>query len=259
MDPIEEELESTLGELRDVYLTAGAAVPRPLRALLDTGFRRDPSTAGALVSTAPGTLRARRFGPRLGDRIDPAAVAELELNYAVLLDEATELATRLGLPSADPSLPLGLNGATYAYTPEDGAVSGVPGGFSEARDRSVGMWGYLSALAWILPIPFSNLWGPLIVHLNTRRRSGEVALANTANSVSWQLSYLLYCVASVAVTLVLALVIGQKVNGFFPIGTPLIVIPVLGVLNLIFTIIGAVRAHRGVVYRVPLALPLLRG
>ena len=93
----------------------------------------------------------------------------------------------------------------------------------------------LSILTHILGF-FTNFLGPLIILLTSKDNQTKKHAKTVLN---WQLSFLIYSIISYFLIIVL---IG------------LLLLPVLGLLNLIFSIIGAVRASEGEIWKYPLSI-----
>ncbi|MCL2906137.1 DUF4870 domain-containing protein [Shewanella fodinae] len=108
------------------------------------------------------------------------------------------------------------------------------------QERDMGMLVHLATFAGYL-IPFGNILGPLIVWLMKREDSAFVDACGR-NTLNFQISMLIYY----AVAIVLAFLL----IGFFLIG-------LLVLLNVIFTIIAAIKASEGKVFKYPLAIGFL--
>ena len=107
------------------------------------------------------------------------------------------------------------------------------------------MWAalcHLAALAGLTAAGLMGILGPLIVWMLKKDQSALVD-DQGKEAVNFQLSMLIYCVIC-APTLCLGI-------GF-------ILLPSLLVLNVVLTIVGAVRANQGIAYRYPLTLRLVQ-
>ena len=107
------------------------------------------------------------------------------------------------------------------------------------------MWGMLSHLAalgvFVFPA-FGNIIGPLIIWLIKKDQSWFVD-DQGKESLNFQISMTIYLfVASATIC----------------IGIGLIVLPVLFIAGVVFSIIAALKANEGVIYRYPLTLRLVK-
>ena len=106
--------------------------------------------------------------------------------------------------------------------------------------RNWAMGAHLSALAGLF-IPFGNLIGPLVVWL-IKRDESPIIDREGKESLNFQISMTIYM-------LVCALLV------FVLIGIPLLV--VIGVVDLILTIVAATKVSSGVPYRYPMTIRFL--
>ena len=127
------------------------------------------------------------------------------------------------------------------------------------QERTWAMFCHLAAFAGYVGVPLGSILGPLVVWLIKRN---EFPFVNDQGkqSLNFHISIVLY-MACGFLLLFLPLVLGAlagvfAVFGLFP-GWFLLVLS-LGVLDVIFTIIAAIRANRGEAYRYPLAIPFFR-
>ena len=108
----------------------------------------------------------------------------------------------------------------------------------ESRERNWAMVAHLSGLALYTGIPFGNVLGPLVVWLLKKDDSSFVA-DQAKEALNFQLSLTLY-------TLIAFVLL------FFLVG--LFAFPVLLAAHIVFSIVGAVQASEGKVYRYPLTI-----
>jgi uncharacterized Tic20 family protein len=108
------------------------------------------------------------------------------------------------------------------------------------RPEDEKLWATLIHLSGLIVAP----WGALIGYLVLRDR-GPFVRAHTAEALNLQLSYLIYAVVLIPVTLIT-----------FGIGG-LLYIP-LGIVEIVFMILAAVAANRGEWYRYPLTIHFVR-
>ncbi|HEY9736067.1 MAG TPA: DUF4870 domain-containing protein [Trichocoleus sp.] len=106
------------------------------------------------------------------------------------------------------------------------------------------MWAtvtHISALSGLI-IPFGTILGPLVIWLVKKE---EFPLVNEQGkeALNFQISMAIYCL--VAAVLIFVLV-----------GIPLLI--VLAVLDLVFTIIAALKVNEGVDYRYPMTIRMIK-
>jgi hypothetical protein len=92
------------------------------------------------------------------------------------------------------------------------------------------------------------------------RRAGGVARENARSALNWGLTYLVLSTILLVLHFVLlfSLTADGPVPGFFPLGIPITLYLLLGVLHVVVVIVGTVRASGGTAMRVPFAIPFLR-
>lgn len=113
-------------------------------------------------------------------------------------------------------------------------------------DRTLAVIAHLSAVVALLVSAGWLSWaGPLIVYLVARRRG---PLVRTASATSFNFAVTIFVAVVVGWVCIFTIVL-------LPVGLVLLFVP--GVLQIVFSIIGAVRASRGEQYRYPLQIPIL--
>lgn len=111
-----------------------------------------------------------------------------------------------------------------------------------SNERNWGMFCHLAALAgFVLPM-FGSIIGPLVVWLIKKEQYPFVD-DQGKESLNFQITMLICAIAAGLLALVLI--------GFF-------LMIALGILNLVFVIIAAIQASKGVAYRYPFALRLVK-
>ena len=105
-------------------------------------------------------------------------------------------------------------------------------------ERMWGMLCHLTALVFLIGIPFGNILGPLVVWL-LKRHDMPLVDEEGKEALNFQISMTLYFILSVLLCFILV--------GF------LLVVPVV-LANLIFTILAAVKTSDGEKYRYPFAI-----
>lgn len=97
---------------------------------------------------------------------------------------------------------------------------------------------HLASLAKYTAIPLANILGPLIIW-QIKKDQSPLVDDQGKEAVNFQISVTLYVLVGL-----LSLCVGV---GF-------IVLPVLGIFDFVFTIIAAVKANQGEMYRYPLTI-----
>lgn len=102
--------------------------------------------------------------------------------------------------------------------------------------RRWGMFTHLSALIWLFGVPLGQIFGPLIIWLVKRE---EYPYVNTQGkeALNFQISCSVYAIVA---------------SIFLIVGIGILLLIAIAVFNVIFTIVGAVKAGDGLVYRYPL-------
>jgi len=128
--------------------------------------------------------------------------------------------------------------------------AGLPGNTSTTRTWEVLC--HLSSLVALIGVPFGNVLGPLIVWLIKRDASPGVD-AHGKEAVNFHLSWTLYwLISTTAVGILCIFLIGLLLVPF------LILAYLIGIVAmLILSVIGAVKAGRGELYRYPLTIRFL--
>ncbi|NNM99998.1 MAG: DUF4870 domain-containing protein [Candidatus Eremiobacteraeota bacterium] len=132
------------------------------------------------------------------------------------------------------------------FCPSCGAALGAPAAAAPLvagwqGERTAAMLCHLSALAGML-VPFGNILGPLIVWL-VKRDESPLVDREGKESLNFQISMSIYMVISALLILLL-------------VGIPMLV--VFGLLDLILTVVAAVKTSNGEAYRYPLTIRFLR-
>jgi len=122
-------------------------------------------------------------------------------------------------------------------TPEAPRVSPYAG-FTPLSPSDEKLWSALIQLSGLV----LNFFGPLVGYLLLRQR-GPFVREHSVSALNWQLSLLIYYFVGYILSLVLV--------GFVILGAA-------AVLNIVFSIIAAMHAHRGQLYVYPLAIKFLR-
>lgn len=113
-------------------------------------------------------------------------------------------------------------------------------------DKTIAVLAHLSPIiALVITAGWLSWLGPLLVWVIWRERS---PLVRNAAATSFNFNVTIWIAVVVGWICIFTIIL-------FPIGIALLLIP--GVLQLIFSILGAVRASRGESYKYPLQIPIL--
>jgi uncharacterized Tic20 family protein len=130
---------------------------------------------------------------------------------------------------------------------------------------------HLSALLWLVGVPFGNILGPLIVWL-IKKNDYPFVDDQGKEALNFHISLTIYLIGA----MILFVLFGVSMlplfwpfhHGFWdfwnPLAMPFFLIPgialVIGifVLGVVFAIVAAVKASDGVAYRYPITLRLIR-
>ena len=119
---------------------------------------------------------------------------------------------------------------------------GATGTETDAQARQWAMFAHLAALAMLIGVPFGNVVGPLIVWLI---KKDEMPFVDDQGkeAINFHISMFIYTiVAAFSVLLVIGIVL----------------LPIVVLVELIFTIIGAINANSGNYYRYPMTIRLIQ-
>lgn len=109
---------------------------------------------------------------------------------------------------------------------------------SPKKDFTPAMLCHLMSLLLFIGIPLGNIIGPLIVWLT--KKDGDPFVDETGKEVlNFQISMTIYGAVCIALSFV---IIG------------LILLPILIILNVVYTIIAALKANDGILYRYPCSI-----
>ena len=112
---------------------------------------------------------------------------------------------------------------------------------SAQSEKTAAMLCHLTALAGLV-VPFGNILGPLIVWL-VKRDESPLVDREGKESLNFQISMTIYLLCSVLLIVVI-------------VGIPLLM--VIGLIDLILTILAAVKTSNGETYTYPLTIRFLR-
>lgn len=127
--------------------------------------------------------------------------------------------------------------AEFIETELAGESNVAPGG-----DKTMAMLCHLLSLIGFIGVPFGNIVGPLIIWLMKRDTDAFVD-ATGKEVLNFQISATIY-----------GIICGLLILAFIGV----ILLPILIISVIIFTIIGAVKANEGQLYRYPLTIRFLK-
>ena len=113
---------------------------------------------------------------------------------------------------------------------------------NEKDERMWAMFCHLASLAGYVGIPFANIIGPLIVW-QIKKAESPLVDDQGKEALNFQISMTIYVLVGLV---------------SLCIGIGLVVLPVLGILGLVFTIIAAIKANQGEMYRYPLTIRFIK-
>jgi len=111
-------------------------------------------------------------------------------------------------------------------------------GFTPLSPSDEKLWSALIQLSGLV----LNFFGPLVGYLLLRQR-GPFVREHSVSALNWQLSVLIYYFVGYILSLVIV--------GY-------LILAAAAVLNIVFSIMAAMHAHRGQLYAYPLAIKFLR-
>ena len=111
-----------------------------------------------------------------------------------------------------------------------------------AEARQWGMFCHLAALSGLVGVPMGHILGPLIVW---QMKKGEMPFVDDQGkeSLNFQITIIIACFVCIPLCFVII--------GF-------ILLPIVLLVSLIYTIIGAMKANAGLPYRYPFAIRFLK-
>ncbi|MGZ0654023.1 DUF4870 domain-containing protein [Coraliomargarita sp. W4R53] len=109
-------------------------------------------------------------------------------------------------------------------------------------DKTSAMLCHLLSLVGLLGVPFGNILGPLIVWI-TKKDQDAFVDATGKEVLNFQISVTIYAI-------VCGLLIFAVIGMFL--------LPILIIVTVVYTIIGALKANEGVLYRYPFTIRFLK-
>jgi uncharacterized Tic20 family protein len=106
----------------------------------------------------------------------------------------------------------------------------------------------LGIIAHLLGL-FTSFIGPLVMYLLYKETATEKLKSNIINTLNWQISLAIYLVISLylVISFVLTIIIVGALGLF-----------VFSILNMIFSILGAIEANKGNVYKYPITINFIK-
>jgi uncharacterized Tic20 family protein len=132
-------------------------------------------------------------------------------------------------------------GADGRLVPEPGGAASRPEPLSESDERQWAMFCHMSGFAGHV-VPFGNVILPYVLWQNKKDASPYVDRQG-CEAFNFQLTILILVLMCIPLLFVLI--------GF-------VLLPVLGLLHAVFTLLGTIRASQGVDYRYPFSIPFLK-
>jgi hypothetical protein len=111
----------------------------------------------------------------------------------------------------------------------------------------------LSILAHVLGI-FSWFIGPLVIYLSTK---DEKAKKHAAKALNWQISVAIYY-AALFIFLIISFILVVIFIGLLFVVICYLAMFALGILNLVFCILAAVKANQDELWDYPLSIPFVK-
>ena len=108
-------------------------------------------------------------------------------------------------------------------------------------------WGMLSHLSWFLCAPIS-----CIVILVTKGKESARVRTQTVEALNWQINILIAVIGGYIIGIIMAAIIGVLGLLVF------LAVWIVGILGLVFAIMGAVKAYSGEQYKYPWSLKLIK-
>jgi uncharacterized Tic20 family protein len=109
-------------------------------------------------------------------------------------------------------------------------------------DRTIAMLCHLLSLIGLLGVPFGNILGPLIVWI-TKKDQDPFVDATGKEVLNFQISVTIYCIFC---GFLIFAVIG------------LFLLPIIIIVAVVYTIMGALKANEGVLYQYPFTIRFLK-
>lgn len=158
-----------------------------------------------------------------------------------------------------PQMPPSQGHPAPGYPAQGYPAQGYPAGTYPAAVPPRGLLPWALGLLILIPFPFVGGLASgiaMAVSGGTSRRFGGVAGENARAAANWGLTYLLVSTVLLISHFVIlfSLTADSPSSGFYPIGIPITIWFALSVTHIVLSIVGLVKASRGVVFK-PVALP----
>lgn len=114
---------------------------------------------------------------------------------------------------------------------------------AKPEEQQWAMFAHLAGLVMFIGIPFGNILGPVVVWMIKKDQFPYVDQEGK-ESINFGISMTLYYIVGAA--------------GLFCFGIGLVVLPILGLAELVLRIIGSIQANTGSGYSYPLTLRLIK-
>ena len=90
---------------------------------------------------------------------------------------------------------------------------------------------------------FTSFVGPLVMYFLYKDTATEKLKGNIINALNWQISLTIYLVISFVLTIILIGALG---------------VMIFSILNIVFSILGAIEANKGNVYKYPMTINFIK-
>ena len=155
--------------------------------------------------------------------------------------EPTVETTDSGAPPETPKGAMEKMAGVFSTVPEAPELG--QGTMEEKHEKTWAMFAHLSALGLLMGIPFANIIGPLVIYLLKKDDSKYVA-EHAKEALNFHISFYIWTAA----TAVLAMI-------FIPFG---LLIGAWGILAIISTIMGSIKANEGNFMGMPFTLRIIK-
>jgi len=130
--------------------------------------------------------------------------------------------------------------------------------YSEQAHTNTGKNAWVLGFLCFIPLPFINLLvcaiAMMAAYPKHKRQSPALARENARRAANWGATLILGLLLCAAYMVVMAMTL-DSTKGFFPIGWGIVGYLALGLVHLVVTVAGSLRAGKGKVFRAAPALP----
>lgn len=90
---------------------------------------------------------------------------------------------------------------------------------------------------------FTSFAGPLVMYFLYKETATEKLKSNIINTLNWQISLLIYLMVSIVLSIIVIGILGTIV---------------FSILNIIFSILGAIESNKGNIYKYPMTINFVK-